>query len=152
MTSRLVDRYGKEEMGQFLDKWWPSMCSTARRPVRGVAIVSRLVRNTELLDFTDFIADFPTGSAWAEVVKGKTPNDLPIRVFYDPVRCASIEVRFNFTPRNTDNYLSIIQCRSDHDDMFKRRMMTSLRAIKQLDGFTVNLRAIDAAIALSESK
>ncbi len=152
MTNRLVDRFGREEMGQFLDKWWPSMCSTARRPVRGVAIVTRLVRNTELLDFTDFIADFPSGSAWAEVVKGKTPNDLPIRVFYNPVSCCSIEVRFNPIPTDTENQLSIIQCREDHEEMFRRRMMTAFRVIGRSEHYTVNMRAIEAAIALSESR
>lgn len=152
MTSRLVDRYGREEFGRFVDKWWPSMCSEARRPVRGVAVVSRLVRNTELLDFTDFIADFPTGSAWAEVLKGKTPNDLPIRVFYNPVSCSCIEVRFNPIPTDTENKLSIIQCRPDHDDMFKRRMMVAFRHLEQSEHYTVNLRAIDAAIALSENR
>lgn len=152
MTSRLVDRYGREEMGQFLDKWWPSICSEARRAVRGVAIITRLVRNTELLDFTDFIADFPSGSAWAEVVKGKTPNDLPIKVFYNPVRCTSIEVRFNPVPTDTDNQLAIIQSREDHDDIFQRRMMAGFRAIAQSEHYTVNMRAIEAAIALGESK
>lgn len=152
MTSRLVDRYGREEMGRFLDKWWPDICSEARRPVRGVAIITRLVRNTELLDFTDFIADFPSGSAWAEVVKGKTPNDLPIKVFYNPGKCVSIEVRFNPIPTDTENKLSIIQCREDHDEMFRKRMMTAFRHIAQSEHYTVNMRAIEAAIALSENR
>lgn len=152
MTSRLVDRFGREEMGRFLDKWWPTICSDARRPVRGVAVVTRLVRNAELLDFTDFIADFPSGSAWAEVVKGKTPNDLPIRVFYNPVKCVSIEVRFNPVPTDTDNQLVIIQSRKDHAEMFRKRMMAAFRAIGQSEYYTVNTRAIDAAIALGERK
>lgn len=152
MTSRLVDRFGREEMGRFLDKWWPSICSEARRPVRGVAVITRLVRNTELLDFTDFIADFPSGSAWAEVVKGKTPNDLPIRAFYNPVKCVSIEVRFNPIPTDTENQLSIIQCREDYDEMFRSTMMTAFRVIGQSEHYIVNMRAIEAAIALGDSK
>lgn len=152
MTSRLVDRYGKDEMGRFVDKWWPNPVTDGRRPLRGVVVLSRALSDSELLDFADFIAELPMGGAWAEIVKGSTPDGLPVRVFLNPMRCCSIEIRFQFVPSDTGNRLSIVQSREDHADLFIKKMHTNLELLSKSENYTIDLEAVKAAVLIGYSE
>jgi len=148
MRRQLLDHRGMNDMARFVDKWWPDSVTRARRPLRGIVVLSRLLSNSELLDFTDFIGELPAGGAWVEVLKGRTPNGLPIRIFLNPMRCCSIEVRFQFVPSDADNRLTIIQSREDHDEIFVEKMRGNLELLSKSEYYTVDFEALKAGAML----
>ncbi len=150
MTDRgiieLLDTSAQDDFARFLGKWWPANVSNKRRPMRGIVVLCRPLKDNELVDLEEFIAELPAGGAWVQVLRGDTSNGLPIRIFLNPMRCCSIEIRFQKEPKDIDNQLTIVLAREDHDQIFISKMRSSLEALAHSEHYTVDLEALKAAV------